>query len=452
MEKQKLRSNQLNFFEVIALSVAIMAPTFAMASNTPWLSSEVGFSLSLVFIITMVIVALVSISFIKFNQKFSTAGSVYSFTTTALGKNVGVVSGWAMFLTYAMFATGCASACGNFVSTFIAALTGYNIPAVVCLAIIWLVSFRDIKMSTILMLILEGASILLLLVLAIVILSKTGIHTGLNLKPFTMGSNTVSNITHAVVFGFLSFAGFEGASSLGEESKNPKKYIPLAIILTIVFIGVFFVFVSYAQVEGFGATSAGIKQLSGSSAPLTDLSKQYIAGWFSLIITAGAAISAFTCSLGSVAGASRVFYSMSYDGNLPKPLAKVHHKFSSPYFALGFVVILALVLNILTLGTKGLDDYNYFGTIGGLSIILCYLITVIGSMVYFTKKKEWKIYNLILPALGLLALLYTFYANIYPSQAFPFNLFPYIVLGVLVIGSIFSFIYKNKYPEQISAE
>jgi len=101
MENQ-LKKNQLNFFEVIAMSVAIMAPTFAMASNTPWLASESGYSLGLVFIITMLVVGLVSISFIKFNKKFSTAGSVYSFTTAALGKKVGVVSGWAMFLTYTM--------------------------------------------------------------------------------------------------------------------------------------------------------------------------------------------------------------------------------------------------------------------------------------------------------------------------------------------------------------
>jgi len=355
-----------------------------------------------------------------------------------------------------MFATGCASACGSFVITVIAALTGVTIPwifpALIALAIIWFVSFRDIAISTIIMLLLEGASILLLLILTVIVLSKVGMHTGLNIKPFTMGSNSISNIGHAVVFGFLSFAGFEGASSLGEESKNPKKYIPLAIILTIVIIGIFFVLVSYTQIMGFGANASGISQLSKSSAPLTDLSKKYVASWFSLIITIGAAVSAFACSLGATAGASRVFYAMSYDGNLPKVFSKVHHKHNSPFMALGLVMIMAILLDLCTLKNVGLMSYNYFGTIGSLSIILCYLITVIGSMVYFTKTKEWKIFNLILPAIGLLALLFTFYANIWPVQSFPFNLFPYVVLAVLVLGSIFSFTYKKKIPAQISEE
>ncbi len=447
MAKSKLKQNQLNFFEVIAMSVAIMAPTFAMASNTPMLAGVSGYSLGLAFIITMLVVGLVSISFIKFNQKVSAAGSVYSFTNASLGSKAGTAAGWAMSLTYTMFAAGCVAAFGTFASTLISGISGAHVPwlplTLVCAALIWFITYHDVSISTIVMLVFEGASILLLLVLAVIIIAKVGFSTGLSVKPFTLGNNHFSGIGLAVVFGFLSFAGFEGASSLGEESKNPKKYIPLAIIFTIIIIGCFYIVVSYAQVIGFGVTESGVKELQTSSSPLTALSEKFVSKWFSELITLGAAVSAFTCALGSASGACRIVYSMSNDGKLPGVLSKVHPKFSSPHIALHLVMVIVIVVDVCLNRNEGITNYSYLGTVGSLAIILSYLATVIGSMVYFRKNGEWKIYHLILPVLAVIAILFTLYSNVYPIPSFPFNIFPYIVLGVIALGSLFTFIYRK---------
>lgn len=446
MEKNNLKSNQLNFFEVIAMSVAIMAPSFAMASNTSFVAKIASYSVALVFLLTMIVVAIVSIVFIKFNKHVSSAGSVYSFTSTALGKKAGIVSGWAMFLTYFMFAAGCSDAFGTLFQTFLQKAAGLNISwfplTIICILLIWFFAYNDITLSTKVMLVTEGISILLLLILSFVIISRVGFAGNLSIKPLALNGNSLPVIGTAVVFGFLSFAGFEGSSSLGEESKNPKKYIPLAIITTVLIVGIFFVIVSYAVVSGYGATKEGVTALANADSPLTILSQKYIGGAFADIVTLFAAISAFACALGSASAASRVLYSMGSDSVIPDSFSKVN-RHGSPSTAVHVTLILMLAVDVCLFKNEGMTNYGYLGTIGSLAILICYMLTTVGGIYYFKKNKLWGIKDVILPAIGFLALAYVFYSNVYPVPSFPNNLFPYIVLAVIVIGTVFSILYAG---------
>ena len=95
---------------------------------------------------------------------------------------------------------------------------------------------------------------------------------------------TIGAIAFASVFGLLSFGGFEGAAALGEETNNPRRNIPLAIAVAVGFCGVFYTIVMLAQSLGFGINGAGVKAFSTSSAPLGDLSKQYVGSWMQDVI------------------------------------------------------------------------------------------------------------------------------------------------------------------------
>jgi len=248
MEDTRLKKNHLSYIETIAMSVAIMAPTAAMALNVSLMASVSGYSISLVFLIAMVVIGFVALSFIKFNQYFSTAGSVYTFTTKSLGKKIGFLSGWLLFLTYLMFTAASSAETGSFLESFFH-FSGFKIPwlpiSIICTIIVWAFSFMDVKISTRIMLVFEGISIALILILSAVVLIKVGTTTGLSTLPFQTNHNSFSTLAQAVVFGFMSFAGFEGASSLGEETKNPKKYIPLAIACAVGLTGLFYLLVSY---------------------------------------------------------------------------------------------------------------------------------------------------------------------------------------------------------------
>lgn len=109
MEKSGLKKDNLSIIETVALSVAIIAPTAAMSLNISLMAQTCSFSAPLVFLISTIVVGLVSYSIIKFNHYISASGSLYAFTKTALGNKMGFTSGWALLLAYIALAGGTAA-------------------------------------------------------------------------------------------------------------------------------------------------------------------------------------------------------------------------------------------------------------------------------------------------------------------------------------------------------
>ncbi|RMC98375.1 APC family permease [Clostridium autoethanogenum] len=449
MAKNELKKNQLNYLEVIALSVAIIAPTFAMSMNVTLMAGIASYSTGLVFFVSTLVIGCVAIAFVKFNQYISTAGSVYTFVQKSLGKKAGTASGWILFLAYFMFFTGCCCAFSGLFTEFINQVSGVKLPwipvAIICGITMWYISINEVAISTRVMLAFEGITILMILVLSVVIIAKTAMTTGLSLAPFKLNGNSIGSIGSAGVVALLCFGGFEGASSLGEESKDPKKVIPFALASTVIVTGLFFIFVSYAQVIGFGITKGGLEALTKSSSTTVDLSQKYIGKSFAIVLTFGASLSAFSSALGALTAGARILFTMSRDGNVPNVFTKVHHKHSTPYIALNVMLAAAVVIICLMFKNDGITTFGYLGTIGALALLISYLLTCLGAIIYFKAKNIWKIHNLILPTVGLLGLAFAFYSNIYPVPSYPANLFPYIVLGWTIIGFVFSQIYRKSH-------
>ncbi len=316
-----------------------------------------------------------------------------------------------------------------------------------------LLGTSDAKVSTSLMLAMEGISIFLILILSIVIIFKVGTTTGLSLKPFKTNGVKPSALASTSVFAFLSFIGFESASSLGEETKNPKKYIPIAIGSAVFVTGLFYLLCSYAQVIGFGLDASGLKAVSTSALPLTDLADKYMSKGYGTLLLLSASLSFFSCALGSACAGARMLFSMSKDGIMPKSMSKVHQRFNTPYVALIFVVVLSAIIQSALFMKGGIEVFGYYGTIGALAILVSYIFTCVGGMVYFSKIKVWKVVHLIIPILSIVALLYVLISNIYPIPEFPNNIFPYVVLGWIAIGFVLSNVFGNgKEGEKISED
>src|SRR5262249_13611800 len=131
----------------------------------------------------------------------------------------------------------------------------------------------------------EGTTVALILVVTAVVLVRLlagnapGGHT-FTLNVFSVSPGTRINERFlGVVFGFLSFAGFEAAATLGEEAHRPTRDIPRAILLTAIFGGLYFVVVTAVEVMGFGAGPAGIKAFTNSQSLLGDLGSLYVGSW-----------------------------------------------------------------------------------------------------------------------------------------------------------------------------
>jgi amino acid transporter len=446
-QKSALR-RELSFVEAIALSIGIMAPTAAMALNGSLAASTTGSAVPLAFLLATVAVGLASFSFIQFSRYFAHSGSVYAFNGIALGSRVGFFSGWALFGTYLAFTAASIAEVGDFAQTFLGDLH-VNIDwlplALIAGVIIWVLAYSDIALSTRLTLILEGISVLLIAVLTVVILTRGGASGTLTAQPFTPGDQPFSNVGLAAVFGFLSFAGFEGAATLGEETRNPRRNIPIAILTAVIGTGLFYVIVTYAQTVGFGTDAAGIKAFSNSTAPLGDLSLRYMGVVMASFINLGATISAFASALGTANAGSRMLFSMGRDGFITDRLGTTSNRTGSPFIALAIVMVIAFAVVLLwsqAPGITGAALFGYLGSIGVFLILVAYILTNIGAIRFFTARRIWT-WQWIIPVAAILILAYTLYSNLYPVPQPPANILPYIALVWLLIGLIVIFVSPN---------
>lgn len=440
MSDDQLRKNYLSLVEVLALSVSIVAPTMAMAFNTAPAAGVAGASVPLSFLVGTIAMLLVGVSFFEFSKRINHSGSVYAYNARGLGPKVGFVSGWALTATYFAYAAACAALFGNFANVFLQHF-GLQLPewllVLVGIAVVWVFSYMDIRLSTRAALLLEGISIVVVLILSFVIIAKGG-NGGNTVAPFSFGANGFSGVGAGIIYAILSFAGFEGAATLGEEARNPRRAVPLAIYGTVAAAGIFYIIVSYAQVIGFGVSHA--KDLAGSSAPLDTLASTYVGSAMGIFVDFAAMISAFACSLGSANAGSRMLFALGRDNAIPRVLSRVHAKHGTPYVAVHTIGVLMVVFYlIIGLSVGASNFYAYFGTIGTFTLLVAYLLINVSTIRYFSIHRQHGysvVRHLIVPILGFLALLWPVYGNIYPVPAFPFNLFPYIAAAWIVIGFV----------------
>jgi amino acid transporter len=450
MESHQLKKENLGIFETLALSVAMMGPSVSISITIIQMALCTGYSAPLVFLLSTGAVGLVSVSIVKLNQYFPSSGSVFYFAEKTLNRKAGFLAGWLIVLTYLMLGVSCVAIAASNLQTLLAVFGirihwEFIIPVI--MAVVWYLAGRNAKTSARLLLILEVLSISIILVLCVTILIKTAAAKGLSAVPFEPGKNSFSSIATATVFGFLSFSGFEGASSLGEESKNPKKTIPLAVAGSIIISGIFYIVVSYAQILGFGLTSKGLAALSGSALPLADLMSKYLSPVLSLTITFCISLSFFSVSLGCVNSGARILYTMGKDGMLSGALYKTNPRHHTPSAGINLMVGASVLIFAACFWTTALDIGRYTATIGSLTILLSYLLATICAIVFFHRNKIWKGVRLIIPLVTVFILVVIFFLNIYPIPEYPYNL---IIVGIfiwLVVGLLLSIRIKNSVQE-----
>jgi amino acid transporter len=233
-----------------------------------------------------------------------------------------------------------------------------------------------------------------------------------------------------MVFCILSFAGFEGAATLGEETLNPRRNIPIALLVTVLGSGLFFVFVAYCEVIGFGPE--GIKALGTSEAPLNDLALRYASPQVAIVLDLAAAASCFSSVLGGLAAAGRILFALGR-GGLSPALAGVHPVHGTPASAVSAAALLIIGIFLAWAPFAGPGNYySYLSTIAVLALILVYIGVGGAEMVeaWSERRPLWSVACLWGPTL----LLWVLYCNVYPVPSFPNNLWPYVALAWVVMA------------------
>jgi amino acid transporter len=439
----------LHVWEAIGLSVGAMSPALAMSFSGPGVAGLVGRGAALSFVFASVTCCLIGYGYMLLTRKYNHAGSVYGFVGASLGPRLGVFSGWAMSLMYFVFVPASAAASGYFLAGVLQNLGWWHgadwiYLGVPILLVMWGFSAGLIRRSTRALLYIEAVTVSLIILLMIIIVVKVGAGHGLNGGKLTASIFSLpSGVNfHALilgsVFGFLAFAGFEGAGALGEEAENPRKSIPRAIGVSVVALAVFYIACIAVQSLGFGANTAGSSAFASSGGPLFQLAGSYVGSPMRNLIELGAAFSAFGAGLGAAVAGARLIYGVARDGAPASPLARVSQRSGSPRAAVLLVMIVSVICMFILriLGTTGLQVWQYLGTLGTLAILVGYgLVNIGAARAVFDGSLEVAKWRGVLPCLAVIMVGYVLYANVYPAPASPYNAFPYILLVWLAIGA-----------------
>lgn len=447
MKDGRLR-RALGVFETAGVSVAIMAPTAAMALNGALAASYAGPAVPLAFLLAFVTIGCVAFAFVTFARVYASPASVGEFNARGLGAFAGRLSAWALLLVYVLFTAGSAAEFGAFAASA-SAYAGATIPwAPLALGLIVVCAYagtRSARTSSRAMLFIEGVSVLAILTLCWIILERGGAH-GVSFAPFSGRGATLSGIGLATVFSLLSFAGFEGAAVLGAESLAPTRTIPRALIASVLLVGVLYVFIAFVQTTGFGTDARGVAAFASSASPLGDLALRYAGVPFAVLVTAGAAVSAFAATLAPATGAARLLYAFALEGRVPARFGRIQRASGTPAFAylavLGtsFVIVAAFAAG----GQRGTDAFAACGTVAVLALILVYGSVQIAALRLFAGR--WGLLTRSIPIIALLSLAATFLANVVPVPAGAPAIYPYLVLIWLLAGA---FVLRNRTPREV---
>ena len=454
-----LQRGVLTIPNAIALSAAAMAPVLAVVLNAPAAAAAAGAALPLSFLIAFIACALVGNTVVQFARKLPSAGSFYTFNRAGLGPAAGFFTGWLFWIGYAILAPGLFTAFGAFVHDYVLATFGADLQwwifSLIAMAIVFGLSVRSIKASVNVDLTLLVVEVVVFLILGIVAIAtaKTG-----NSPTYFLTSAAptgFAGVGLGVVFGILSFIGFDAAATLGEETKNPRRSIPFAITGALGAVGIFYVLMMYALAAGYGLNDpAKMGAFLKDPNPFVTLAAN-VTPWLLQPIELAAIAGLFSCFLAIHNTTVRVMFSMGRDQVLPASLGRIHQTWYSPLRAIVVQSVFTMVIGIgvgIWLGPGATGAYGFTGTIGTVAIVIVYIMSNIALVKYFWKLAERKIItHVIVPVLGVLALLYPLYAVANPAQSYPFNLVPIIVLLWIAAGVVLYFYYKAKAPEKIAS-
>jgi amino acid transporter len=469
----KLKHNALNFWEVTAQSVALISPSMTACLIVPLMFGTAGSMGWFCFLFGAIMLLFVALSLNQFAKRSSASGSMYEYTIKGLGPKVGGMSGWSLLWAYMFIGIAGVTGFTHFASLL---LTSAQFDAaghvnvlwiplfLVCVASAWLLAILDITLSTVLMLIMEGASVFVITSLCLYAAGQTGFVDVGQLHPFA-GLNfagIMKPLGLGVVVAVFSEVGFEAATAFGEEAKNPLINIPKAVIVSLVVTCLFFIFVTYVETHALATNKPTLDNLT---APLVTLADNLGVGWMGVLTSVGAMVSFFALAMSCLNAGARIMFTMGRYGIFPISVGSSHKTNLTPHVALSvFATIQFLIPTVVMLlvfaGNKGMaiaapfDIFNDAGLFGAMGFCCAYVLITLAAPFYLKKIGELKPVDVLVAFMGLALLLVPIIGPFWPVPASPpTNYFPYIVGAYLVIGAVLIYIrsHSSKEFERIGA-
>jgi amino acid transporter len=447
-EMAELRRNNLTLVEAVGQSVCSLSPTFTPALGVAVVGGMAGANSWLVYLLATISVTIVGINIGKLAKRIPAAGSFFLYVSRTLGPSWGLLSGWAMLVAYLFTAVALTVATSIFFKDFFGAIGLKILPPdfliyIAVSALIWLLAYRDVKMSTRFGLTLEALSVAAIIVVCFLIWKSFGFK--MDVPQVHLQGASFGTIAPAIVFAIFSWVGYESAATLSKEIKNPEVVVPQAIVATAIAVGIFFVATTFIVVMGFHDDAT---KLGASAAPFSDVAAASKLGTVvTTFIYFAAMISCFACSLGQLTAFARMLFSLGRYEFVHRSMGAVHDKHATPHLALAVGTVLNAVLCIACAGAGETNLVGYFGTIATFGFIFVYILCSIAAPVLLYREGTLTVGTVILGALGTLLMAGAFFGSVYPVPAAPYNYFPWGFLAYMLLGAAWFYFLKLRAPK-----
>jgi amino acid transporter len=488
---QRLRPNAVGLIGVLFMAVATAAPITAMVGNVP---IAVGFGngpyAPAGYFIATIVLTLFAIGYAAMSRHITATGAFYGYISHGLGRVVGLGAGFLTALAYMVFEASLIGIFSFFGNDLFKTFAKINVPwivfALVMLAVNALLTYFDINLAARILGVFLITEIVMLSLMALSVLFTGGGPQGWSLSSLNPvnGFHNLSGVVAApgggtiavagsagvgLFFAFWSWVGFESSAMYGEESKNPKKIIPIAVLSSVIGIGVFYILVSWLAIVGTGPQNA--VALAQDSTTAGDIFfrpvSQHLGGWavdlFKILLMTGS----FACGMAFHNCAARYIYAIGREDVIPgmrRTLGATHPNHKSPHIA-GFVQTVVATIIVLFFALTHRDPYTglygLMALVGTTAILIVQALTAFAVISYFHVGKQhpetanW-FRTFLAPLLGGLGMLYVIYLLIKnasfaagaAASDWIFTSIPYVVGAVGIGGIVLALFLKYKSPRR----
>lgn len=459
----ELKHGILGLGETFAESFALLSLALASSLATSVVAADAGVSAPWAYIVAGAGSLCLASVIIRFTRRMASAGGIYTYAARGLGPSGGFIAGWLYASAFAAGTSFVMVISGFFMNEVLDQHAGIHLGGegwfwwfLILLAALAAISFLDIRISTRTQLVIGVASTAAIVLLLLIVLGKGG-DDGITLAPFNPSHlPSTHGLFLAVVLAFTGFIGFEAAASLGEESADPLRVIPRAI-LTALGIGiVYYIFLAWVMAIGFGVHN--IDQWATNPAALDALASRYAGTWLAVLVDLAVSVGAFVAALAGVNLVARIVFAMAREGGMPQAFAWTHPRFRTPWVAIGSVLGLTLALVIILARIAWNDPFKYFGfvaTTATFAILGAYILVALAGMVFFWRTRLATdvafnvVFDVLLP-LGAIAICgYTIYESFKAPGPSPNNWSPWIALVWLGVGVLVLAWLATTRPERV---
>ena len=389
--KTELRENAVGLPGMLMQGIATIGPSFAILASFVFIVSFAGIVTPWAFLFGGVLLGLQALSAAQLAKVFPSAGGWYTWIARSFHPRAGFFAGVLFSVWLPPVAALTLSYLAKTVlEPSVKSQYGVDVPwwiwVVAGLALVIYFAYQGITISEKALIITGLIEIVIMVGLAITALASPG-PGGFSLAPLNPGNfGTAGNLFLGVVFSIFAYSGWESTGPMAEESKNPKRNVPIGLVGSVIVLMIYFTFVTWGYLVGIGVkTPISVITNPNAAFPVATLAQRLWGGAWVLLLFA-LLNSAIALSIACFNGGTRTWYAMGRSGVLPAPLGKVNPKRKTPINAIHVEVGMQVVAFLCVLIFGVANVFFSWANAITIGLVSMYILCNIGVVKYYLTE------------------------------------------------------------------